>query len=258
MKRKLTGALVAGALALGAGATLAQAQEYRVVRGDDHTYRIGRAPEWDLRAAEGRCKLRVWVDDRATVQLRGDQVVVNTRSGERSYDQGSVCNQPLPLQRVEDFRVAIERGRGSVFEVRAPDRLTNYAAELTIDDPQNGGEDYEVLVAWRNPAGMPLPATPLASADPMPWFDEVRACQDRVRGEFLARNRGGDVYLEFASLPARESLGAERGRIHGEGWARNRNESRLLSYECVLDERARRVTSASYELAGRPRVSWAY
>jgi hypothetical protein len=43
------------------------------------------------------------------VDARGEQIVVRTQSGRRSFDQGSVCNQPLPLHRVEDFRVTAER-----------------------------------------------------------------------------------------------------------------------------------------------------
>src|SRR5688500_4139046 len=100
MHRKLTTAVVLGALALGSGAALAQPRAF-----DDYSFRAGRAADWNLAAADGQCRLRIWVDDKALVQMRGDQIVVRTESGRRSYDQGSVCTQPLPLRRVEDFRV---------------------------------------------------------------------------------------------------------------------------------------------------------
>ncbi len=247
-QRRLINALVVGALAA-AGATTAAAQARYV---DDFSLRVGRAPEWNLGVADGACRLRIFVDDKARIQMRGDQIIVKTQSGRRSYDQGSVCNQPLPFARVDDFKVAVERGRGSVFDIEQPARRNNFTGAVTIDDPQNGGETYELIMAWRNPEAR---VAPLASGDPYPYFDETRACQDRVRGEFLTRNREGDAYLEFATVPAREDMGGNRERVRGEAWARNRVESRPISYECVLNERTNRVLSATYEVGARGRYS---
>jgi hypothetical protein len=251
MNRKLLATVVCSALGLSCAAAQAQDRSYRY--NDDYTFRAGRAPEWNVGAADGVCRLRIWVDDKAKVDVRGDQIVVRTQSGKRSFDQGSVCNQPLPFQRVEDFRVSAERGRGTVFDVSPPTRRNNFTGSLTIDDPQSGGESYEVLVAWRNPDA--TPAQPLASNDPYPYFDETRACQDRVRGDFLARNRDGDAYLEFTGAVAREDSGPGRERIRGDAWARNRTESRPLSYECLLNDRTNRVLSSSYEVRPRGRYS---
>jgi hypothetical protein len=248
MNRKLIGAAVASALSLGAALT-ASAQDYR---NDSYTYRLGRAPDWNVNAADGMCRLRIWVDDRATVSLRGDQIVVNTATGKRSFDQGSVCTQPLPFNNVQDFRVTADHARGQIIEVREPTRRNNYTGALTIVDPQNGGETYDLVVAWNNPGARP--AEPLALNDPYPYFDETRACQDRVRRDFLSKN-DGDAYLEFTGMSDRETLGSNRERIRGEAWARNRAESRGITYECVLNDRTNRVLSSSYELRGRGRYS---
>ena len=248
MNRRILGAAVAAALTLG-GALCANAQDYR---NDNYTYRLGRAPDWNLNAADGMCRLRIWVDDRATVSLRGDEIVVNTTSGKRSFDQGSVCTQPLPFGRVQDFRVTADQARGQVIEVREPNRRNNYTGTLTIVDPQNGGDTYDLVVAWNNPEARA--AEPVASNDPFPYFDEPRACQDRVRREFLSKN-DGDAYLEFTGMSDREDLGGNRERIRGEAWARNRAESRGITYECILNDRTNRVLSSSYELRGRGRYS---
>jgi hypothetical protein len=252
MKRKLIGAAVAGALAV-CGSLAAAAQDYRA--NDNFTYRLGRAPDWNLNAADGVCRLRIWVDDRATVQLRGDQIVVNTASGKRSFDQGSVCTQPLPFHRVQDFRVTAEQARGQIVEVREPTRRNNFTGGMTIVDPQNGGDTYDLVVAWNNPDA--APATPLVSNDPYPYYDETRACQDRVRREFLSKN-DDDAYLEFTGLSDREELGGNRERMRGQAYARNRAESRPLTYECILNDRTNRVLSASYDLRGRGRYSALY
>ena len=223
-------------------------------RYDDYSFRVGRAPEWNLAAADGVCRLRIWVDDAAQVQMRGDQIIVRTDSGKRSFDQGSICNQPLPFHRVDDFRVTAEKGRGHVLDVNPPLRRNNFTGTLRIEDPQRGGDTYEIVVAWRNAEGPGAVVPPVASNDPYPYYDETRACQDRVRSDFLTRNRDGDAYLEFTGVPARDDLGANRERIRGEAYARNRLETRMLSYECVLNDRTNRVVSAEYELRARGRL----
>lgn len=247
MKRKSLAGLVAAVCAGAAASAFAQA--------DYNTFRITRGPDWNLSAADGACRVRISVDDRARVQMRGDEIIVRTESGRRSYDRGSVCNQPLPFHRVEDFRVAVERGRGAVLDVEQPNRRNNFTGAVTIDDPQNGDDHYELVVTWRNPDNVRV--APVASADPYPYFDEVRACQDRVRGDFVARNRETDAYLEFTTVPLRDEVGPNRERIRGEAWARNRVESRVISYECVLNERTNRVVTSSYDVLPRARLGYA-
>jgi hypothetical protein len=247
MNRKLIAAM-AGCLALGASLA-APAQEYRY--DDQYVYRLGRAPDWNVNAETGSCHLRVWVDDRASVQLRGDQIIVNTRTGKRSFDEGSVCTQPLPFGHVEDFRITANEARGRIVDVQAPNRRNNFTGAMVIEDPQPGPATYDLVVSWRN---VDRPGVPLAANDPFPYFDETRACQERVRSEFLARNEG-DAYLEFTGATDREDAGVNRERIRGRAFARNRNESRTLTYECVLNDRNNRVLSASYDLRGPARYS---
>jgi hypothetical protein len=248
MKTKLIGTAVAGALSLcGALAATAQDQRYD----DNYTFRLGRAPEWNLNSEEGQCRLKVWIDDRAQVQLRGDKIMVNTNSGRRSFDQGSVCTQPLPFHPVDEFKVTANDARGRIVDVQRPSRRNNFTGSVTIEDPQNGGATYDLVVAWRN---IDRPAQPLASNEPYPFFDETRACQDRVRRDFLAKTEG-DAYLEFTSLADREDLGGNRERIRGQAYARNRDEARPMTYECVLNDRTNRVLSSSFEMRGRSRYS---
>jgi hypothetical protein len=246
MRRTSINCVAAGAFALASGAALAQPRY-----ADDYSFRAGRAPDWNVAAADGMCRLRVFVDDKAQVSIRGDQILVRTESGQRSYDQGSVCTQPLPFGPVDDFRVTLESGRGTLHDVTAPNRRNNYTAALRIDDPQRAGETYEMVLAWRNPGS--AASAPLAANEPYPNFDETRACQDRVRADFLARNGEGDPYLEFTGTAVREDFGPNRERIRGEAFARNRSESRPLTYECVVNERTNRVVTSTYEVRPRGR-----
>ena len=251
MQTKTLATLVAGALAIAAGT--ASAQTYR----DEQAVRIAHADRWQPGAPDGFCRLRVHVDDNARVELHEDQVIVRTGSGRRAYDAGSSCNQPLPMHPVRDFRVTSESGRGNVRDVVAPARDNGFTAGITIDDPRGGGDIYELLVAWRNPASLPAPplatlpppVPPVALAERAP-YDDTRACHDRVRQDFLARN-DATADLEFTSPPSRYEAGPVRERIRGEAWARNANESRPMTYECLVDPRGNTVVAASYELGAR-------
>ena len=251
MQARTLATLVLGALAVAAGT--ASAQTYR----DEATVRVARADRWEPDARDGFCRLRVYVDANARVELHEDQVIVRTGAGRRAYDTGSRCNQPLPTHAVRDFRVTAESGRGQVLDVVAPARDNGFTAGLTIDDPRGGGDTYELLVAWRNPgavspppvASLPPPVPPIALAEPSP-YEDARACQERVRRDFLARN-DGTADLEFTGAPSRYDAGPVRDRIRGEAWARNAAESRPLSYECLVDPRANAVIASSYELGPR-------
>lgn len=206
--------------------------------------KVLRDREWDPRATMGTCQLRVWVDERAKIRIRGDEIWIATESGERAYDQGSHCNQPLPFRRLDDLRITSERGRGGIENVQRPSRRNNYTASVTVSDPQPGGALYLVDLAWTSgddarPGGRP------GREDPLPWFDEVRACQDRVRADFLRRNRG-DAYLEFPGLAERVEAGRNRDRISGQAVARNRSVSREITWECVVDERAQAIETVTF------------
>ena len=73
MNRRIVVAAVAAALAAGALAARAEERVYRIE--SDEAHRIAPAPGWNVAAAEGMCRLRIWVDDRARVKLHGDQIV---------------------------------------------------------------------------------------------------------------------------------------------------------------------------------------
>jgi hypothetical protein len=271
MNTKLIHAAVVGALA--AAGTLAAHAEERVYRIEsDYAHRVARAPDWNVAAADGMCRLRIWVDDRARVKLRGDRIEVESDSGKRSFDQGSACTQPLPDHAVADFHVVVEHGRGTVMEVRAPEGGNDYTGGVSVDDPQDGGDTYQLVMAWRNPgvvvgSAVVAPPAVVASAgapvvaDSAPlgdytYVDEVRACQDKVRAEFLQRNRDGAAYLEFDSPARTEHLvGMPRMHIRGSAWARNRSEDARIRYRCTIDNQEQRVLSASYDVRGPRHLS---
>jgi hypothetical protein len=204
-------------------------------------FRVRQQPGWDPRAREGRCEMRVWVDHHAELRIRGDGIFVRTLEGARSYDEGSACSQPLPYNSIRDFQVRQMAGRNGVNLVQEPNRMNNYTALFSINDDQGGGDHYAFEVTWRAEDDRPYA--------PAPFFDDVRACQDSVRQRFLSRN-GRGAYIDFDGSADRQNQGRDREFIRGRGAAKNRNESRDLTYSCVIDTRNGQVRSRDYQYSG--------
>ena len=206
-----------------------------------------RMPGWDARVREGRCEIRVWVDNRAEVRLRGETIFVRTLEGSKSRDEGSECSQPLPFNRVQGFQIRQISGRTRVILDQEPNRMNNFSALIGINDSQGGGDVYAFEVSWRAEGDV--------STAPAPFFDDVRACQDAVRQTFLSRN-GRGAYIDFDSFADHRNQDQGRGQrgrqemVQGRGNARNPTESRELTYSCAFDVRLNRVTSANYQFSG--------
>jgi hypothetical protein len=223
----------------------------------DIQLRARKLPGWDARAREGRCEIRVWVDHRAEVRMRGDTIFVKTLEGSKGRDEGSECSQPLPYNSVRDFQIHQTAGRNPVKLAQEPGRMNNYTALMAIDDAQGGGDNYAFEVSWRA-------AEDIATA-PAPFFDDVRACQDAVRQRFLLQN-GRGAYIDFDNFADRRGQDQDRGAgrgpaqyrgrnrgqesIQGHGSARRSNESRDLTYSCVIDTRQNQVISELYQYSG--------
>src|ERR1044071_4568297 len=170
LKRKFYPLLIAAATLVTSTAAFGQAETQMRVR---------QLAGWDARAREGRCEIRVWVDNRAEVRMRGDAIFVRTLEGSKSHDDGSQCSQPIPYNYVSNFQVRQIAGRGHVSLAQEPGRTNNYTAMITIEDRQGGGDNYGFEVTWRS-EGVEGSAN-----SPAPFFDEVRVCQDMVRQRFL-------------------------------------------------------------------------
>jgi hypothetical protein len=218
--------------------------------------RARQQPGWDVRAREGRCEIRVWVDNRAEVRLRGDTIFVRTLEGSKGRDEGSSCSQPIPYNGVHGFQIRQTAGRNRVTLAQEPERGNNYTAMVAINDAQGGGDNYVFEVTWQ--------AEPNVAAAPAPFFDDVRAGQDTVRARFQSQN-GRGAYIDFDAFADRrgenqsqngnrdmgrdQGQGRHRGQesIQGRGSARSFNESRELTYSCLVDTRQNQVLSGNYQ-----------
>jgi len=204
-------------------------------------------PGWDVRQREGHCQLKIWVDNRAEIQMRGDKIWVTTLQGAPSYDQGSECSQPFPYNGVGNFQVHQVAGRDPVNVVQPPSRANNFTAAISIEDRESGGDSYTFNVSWVAEGNV--------ETAPAPFFDDVRACQEVVRQTFQSKN-GRGTYIDFDTFAKRESMsegrrgGPEQEKITGVGNAKNPSVSRDLTYYCIVDTQRNEVISGDYQYSG--------
>jgi hypothetical protein len=199
---------------------------------------------WNPGAPQGRCRLLLWVDQRADVRIRGWDIWVRTVQGAPSRDEGSECNQPMPAS-VSNFQIRTVKGRGRVWVSQLPNPGNRYQAVVSIDDKQGGASSYVVDVNWVRGGPPPGPVPP-----PPGNFDGARACQDSVRAEFLRRNRGNAASIKFHGPPNQNNIGGNRTNIQGRAQARSQYESRDMTYTCVVSYNRRQVESANYNYMG--------
>jgi hypothetical protein len=242
--------LIAAAALLSASASFGQSEIQ---------LRARQRPGWDPQQREGNCQIRVWVDDRAEVRLRGDRIWVTTLQGAKGRDEGSECSQSLPFNSVCDFKIRQIAGRSQVQLAQDPSRANNYTAMIAIEDRQGGGDNYAFEVSWRAESD-------LGNA-PAPFFDDVRACQDMVRQRF-ARQNGSRAYIDFDTFADRQNMNQNQGenrnqgfgqgrnqgrgpeRIQGRGSAKSYGETRDLTYSCVVDQQRNLVQYGNYQYSG--------
>jgi hypothetical protein len=165
--------------------------------------------------------------------------------GAKGRDEGSACSQALPFNAVRDFQIRQIAGRTHVAIAQDPSRANNYTAMFSVEDRQEGGDNYGFEVTW--------PADTDVTNAPAPFFDDVRACQDTVRQRFIAQNGRGS-YIDFDGFADRQGASPERsqgqGQARGQGWrdqgrnqervqgrgaAKSRSETLEISYSSVID-----------------------
>jgi hypothetical protein len=106
------------------------------------------APNWNPAARDGFCEVRVIVDNRAEVGLRGERVFVRTLEGAPAHDAGTTCTAPLPRTGATNFRVRGMEGRGAAQLVEEPNPQNGYVAVIRIEDRQSGASEYRFRIDW--------------------------------------------------------------------------------------------------------------
>ncbi|MBL8221626.1 MAG: hypothetical protein JNL62_20495 [Bryobacterales bacterium] len=126
----------------------------------DPVFRPKQMRDYNPRAADGRCIIRVRLDDESDVELRGDRVLLRTITGRPGRDDGSECSQPLPAGGFSKFAFRGIDGRGEVRLVQEPRPGNQWTAIVAIRDKKGGDEGYTFELSW---SADPNAAQPVAS-----------------------------------------------------------------------------------------------
>jgi hypothetical protein len=114
----------------------------------DVTFTPRQMKEWNEQGADGRCIIRVVVDDEADIELRGNEVRIRVLRGGAGKDDGSECTQWLPLGGFTRFSWRGIDGRGEVRMVQEPRIGNDSTAIVAIKDSRRGAEGYTFEFSW--------------------------------------------------------------------------------------------------------------
>src|SRR5262245_26146512 len=84
------------------------------VLAQDASFRVRQMRGANEGARDGKCVIRVMVDDEVDVELQGETVLVRRITGQQGRDDGSECTQPLPQSNYQRFAFRGIDGRGEV------------------------------------------------------------------------------------------------------------------------------------------------
>lgn len=87
------------------------------------------------------------VDDRANIVIRGNSIIAENVSGNRTQTFTQDISSPLP-QRPASVSVRKLDGRGDVNVIQQPSRLNNFTAIIQIYDSRGGDDNYRIDVSW--------------------------------------------------------------------------------------------------------------
>ena len=116
---------------------------------DGSIFAVRRTDDWSPNRRDGRCSIRVRIDDDSDVELRGDLIRIRVLKGGLGRDEGSECNAPLPTSgNIRNFRFRGIDGRGNPRLVQEPGSRNYYVAVVNVQDPQGGDERYRFDLSW--------------------------------------------------------------------------------------------------------------
>lgn len=176
----------------------------------DTSFQVRRMKEWNESARDGRCVLRVMVDDEVDVELRRDQVLIRRISGQPGRDDGTECTQPLPLSLFTRFSFRGVDGRGEARLSQEPRPGNNFTAIVTIRDTRRGQEGYTFELTW--------------TTDGQPYQGSMESTAPQGGGGYFgtsstpAPGQGGGILPALSRRPGGESQSAPTPPPSFSGW----------------------------------------
>ena len=190
-------------------------------------------------SSNGKCIIRIMVDDTVSVRIGNGQVRVQTISGRDSRDDGSECSSMLQNGRnLSNFRFRGIDGRGQVRLESDPRENPRGEAVVSIRDAKGGDEGYTFEVSWqgdhgnRNGGGTRggfLNGNARSNNNDSGYDRALNACQEDVRSQ--VRQDYGITDLNFDAMNTDNNAG-RRDRISGTARAGRRD---VYQFDCDVN-----------------------
>jgi hypothetical protein len=220
----------------------------------DFEFQARKMTRGDVPLGKGQCDIRLRVDDEVEVTVRGDHVSVRTVSGREARDDGSECNEPMPMRAVSDFLYEVRDRRGDIALLSEPAPRTRFAAVVRIRDGDGGEGRYHFRLSWRMDGGgpgFPGGSRPRPGDNPgggnLPWEPDrfsvqqaIRVCGDAVRDRISRDYRYNNAEIQNARADNRPG---RNDWIIGDATGRRGYTSEQFIFSCQVDFSSGRVRS---------------
>lgn len=187
----------------------------------DPVFTPKKSKDFNQSSTDGRCTLRVRVDDEIDVELRGGQVLLRTIAGRPGKDEGSECTQNLPSGGFTKFSFKGIDGRGDVRMVQEPRLGNNWTAVVAIRDKKGGDEGYTFEFSWSYDPRASYPNTSTSG------FGTASASNTSSGSSQGTASQGGGILpnLSGSSSSSTRSFGGIDETTRGTGSLRMNNQN---------------------------------
>ncbi len=133
--------------------TLAAAAILAAPAGADTEFRAKKMTRNEVPFGKGQCDIRLRVDGEVEVSVRGDLVSIRTISGREPRDDGSECNEPLPIRPFDGLAFEVRDRRNDISLLSEPERYNGFRAVVRIWDSDGGEGRYHFRLSWQFDGG---------------------------------------------------------------------------------------------------------
>jgi hypothetical protein len=220
---------------------------------DGQTFQIRRTNDYSENRRDGRCRVRVRIDDEADVELRGDTIRIHVIKGGPGKDEGTECNAPLPTSgNITNFRFRGIDGRGTPRLVQEPASRNSYVAVVNIQDPRGGSEGFTYELTW-NWDGQGGGSGGSGGSGGGGFFPGGPSDQSAIERACLAelRNRvGREQRVSVQSLfdTRRETARGGRDILAGSMNLLRNQQRETATFRCTFYARDNRVEDVTYDM----------
>lgn len=225
----------------------------------DTEFQAKRMSRGDVPLGKGQCDIRLRIDGETEVSVRGDRVHLRTISGRDGRDDGSECNEPLPIREVTDFNFEVRDSRGEIKLLAQPERRNGFNAVVRIRDSEGGEGRYHFRISWQmeggepglgpgpGPGGWPgnRPGGNPPYGGPFNQGQAVNLCSDAVRDRISRDYRYNNVEIQNARADERPGRG---DWIIGDARARSGYQLELFIFSCQVDYNSGRVRAVDVRI----------